>query len=315
MLYVFHVDTGRMLKFEMSKALENVNSLKETIERHHGIPAGSIVLLVSGGEVLQDANRVCNYNAGTDTNPIYMFSKSVQDVKNQPPPWPSIESDNDLQLQVDKCLELKASYATVVTRAQLAQQICEMAKEELKACETLVHEQHLQQQGWAAVVANMEDLMAEFQERVVDFFRGHDEHGQRYVENKQILADFDKDLKQLSEIPILSTLMENADSRPFGAFDEVYADTSNIAASTSTGSSKTGSNMDPASTSAGSATPAQQQAVSRQETSLEKSYKPSDNETRIESEVVMAEKYMADCISLLDWISASEGQKNIEAYG
>uniref|UniRef100_A0A8D8A8S9 RB1-inducible coiled-coil protein 1 n=1 Tax=Culex pipiens TaxID=7175 RepID=A0A8D8A8S9_CULPI len=92
MLYVFHVDTGRMLTFEMSKALEIVRSLKETIERHHGIPCASIVLLVSGGEVLQDTQRVCNYSAGTDTNPIYMFSKSVLDARNQPAPWPSIET-------------------------------------------------------------------------------------------------------------------------------------------------------------------------------------------------------------------------------
>lgn len=50
------------------------------------------MLLVSGGEVLQDTQRVCNYSAGTDTNPIYMFSKSVLDARNQPAPWPSIET-------------------------------------------------------------------------------------------------------------------------------------------------------------------------------------------------------------------------------
>ncbi|XP_055541305.1 RB1-inducible coiled-coil protein 1 isoform X2 [Wyeomyia smithii] len=317
MLYVFHVDTGRMLKFEMSKALENVRSLKETIERHHGIPAGSIVLLVSGGEMLQDANRVCNYIAGTDTNPIYMFSTSLLDAKNQPPPWPSIESDNDLKLQVDKCLELPATYGTVVTRAQLAQQICEMAKEEAKSCETLVHEQHLQQQGWAAVVANMEDVVAEFQERVGDFFRRYDEHRLRYVENKEILSDFDRDLKQLSDIPILPTLMENADSRPYGAFDEVYADASNIAASTSTGSSKTASNHEHTNNSVGSATgtsaPLQEvTGPAESETASEKSSKPLEDVTTTELDAVISEKYRANCISLLDWISASEGQKTLK---
>ena len=38
------------------------------------------------------------------------------------------------------------------------QQIHEVDSEELKACEQLVHDQHLQQQGWAAVVANLEDI-------------------------------------------------------------------------------------------------------------------------------------------------------------
>lgn len=291
-----------MLTFEMSRALENVRSLKETIERHHGIPNISIVLLVSGGEMLLDTNRVCNYSAGTDTNPIYMFSTCLSD-KNQPPPWPSIETDNDLKAQVDKCLELPATYGTVVTRAQLAQQICEMAKEEAKTCETLVHEQHLQQQGWAAVVANMEDVVAEFQERVADFYRRYEEHRQRYKEHVEILAEFDKDLKQLSEIPILSTLMENADGRPYGVFDEVYADASNTATSTSTGSNKT-TNNDPTSTSGGSGTglPTNAEPVTSEEKLVPVSAEAS----------ALSESEKAKCISLLDWISASEGQKTLK---
>ena len=34
------------------------------------------VLLVSGGECLDPGSRVCNYAAGTDTNPIFLFNKS-----------------------------------------------------------------------------------------------------------------------------------------------------------------------------------------------------------------------------------------------
>lgn len=96
--------------------------------------------------------------------------------------------DNDLKVQVDRCLALPATYGTVVTRAALAQKIYEMAKEEAKTCETLVHEQHLQQQGWAAVVANMEDVVNEFQERVADFYRRYEEHRQRYKEHVDILS-------------------------------------------------------------------------------------------------------------------------------
>lgn len=323
MLYVFHVDSGRMLTFEMSKALENVRSLKETIERHHGIPSASIVLLVSGGEVLQDNNRVCNYSAGTDTNPIYMFSKSVLDTRNQPAPWPSIETDNDLKAQVDKCLELPATYATVVTRSLLAQQICEMAKEEAKTCETLIHEQHLQQQGWAAVVANMEDSVAEFQERVVDFYRRYEEHRLRYSEHMEILSAFDNDLKQLSEIPILSTLMENAASRPFGNFDEVYADASNTANSTSSGSVKTTSNSEPASATIATSAiavvaaadtegTAPSQTNGEEQRTVALAGSASVEQPQQQDGSNMSEKDKAKCISLLDWISASEGQRMLK---
>lgn len=53
----------------------SVSSLKAAIERKTKIAASSLVLLVSGGEVLQSDHMVSSYSAGTDTNPIYMFSK------------------------------------------------------------------------------------------------------------------------------------------------------------------------------------------------------------------------------------------------
>lgn len=298
MLYVFRVDTGQMLNFEMGKALENVRSLKGTIERHYGIPSSNIVLLVSGGEILLDSNRVCNYTAGTDTNPIYMFSTCLLDGKNQPPPWPSIETDNDLKTQVDGCLELPATYGTVVTRATLAQKIYEMAKEEVKTCEMLVHEQHLQHQGWAAVVANMEDVVAEFRERVTDFYHRYEEHRQRYKEHVDILSSFDNDLKQLSEIPILSSLMDNADSRPFGVFDEVYADACNAATSTSSGSGKM-SGIE--STSTGS------KNIAISEENIEGKLDGASTAV-VTDEASLSEIEKKVGISLLDWISADKGQ-------
>lgn len=67
--------------------------LKDTINRHHGIPKRDQVLLVSGGETLQSNARVGKYSAGTDTNPIFMFSRTISDAtRNPPPPWPSIEA-------------------------------------------------------------------------------------------------------------------------------------------------------------------------------------------------------------------------------
>lgn len=47
------------------------------------------VLLVSGGESLDPAARVCSYSAGTDTNPIYLFSKNT--IESLTPPALSID--------------------------------------------------------------------------------------------------------------------------------------------------------------------------------------------------------------------------------
>lgn len=58
-----------------------------------------------------------------------------------------------MKSKVDQCLELPAEYKTVVLRAQLAQSFYDLGKEEFNLCDKLVHEQHLQHQGWMAVVS------------------------------------------------------------------------------------------------------------------------------------------------------------------
>lgn len=143
----------------------SVSHLQNVINNVWRIPVEKQVLLVSGGESLDPSSRVCTYSAGTDTNPIYLFSKSVIESNN--PPTPSIDqaSDFDFKDQVEASINMLPSYSTVGARSQLAQSFCELAKEQTKICEKLVHDQHLQQQGWAAVVANLEDITVEFKAR------------------------------------------------------------------------------------------------------------------------------------------------------
>jgi RB1-inducible coiled-coil protein 1 len=96
-------------------------------------------------------------------------------------------ADTDLKAEVDRCLELRAEYKTVVQRAQLAQTFYDLGKEELKCCDKLVLEQHLQHQGWMAVIANMEDVTAAFQERCNEFDKVFKDHIERRMEYKEYL--------------------------------------------------------------------------------------------------------------------------------
>ncbi|XP_055711061.1 RB1-inducible coiled-coil protein 1 isoform X2 [Phlebotomus papatasi] len=292
MLYVFHVDSGRMITFDMGVALENVQYLKEMIETHYHIPAASQVLLVSGGEMLYPQNRICSYLGGTDTNPIFMFSTNIIEsnpAKNPPPPWPSIEPDTELKDQVERCLSLPANYNTVVKRAQLAQHIFELGKEETRTCEKLVHEQHLQQQGWAAVVANMEDLTEEFKKRCNDFQNVFNEVLEKRSEYLECLSHFNEDLDKLSSIPILPALIQNAE-KPFHAFDEFYENDSfqkgNEKAEITSGTS----------TKSREATP---------ETSKSASSNSREIEEKIED---VDDKVDEKAMTLLQWISAQENQ-------
>ncbi|KAK8372361.1 hypothetical protein O3P69_012565 [Scylla paramamosain] len=91
MIYVFLVDTGTMMTFDMNLALESV-------------------------EVVKGA---------------------IHNVVKVPP---------DKQAQVEGCLNMPATYNSVVARTQLAQQFYEHASEVTRTCRQLVHNQHLQQQ-------------------------------------------------------------------------------------------------------------------------------------------------------------------------
>ncbi|XP_061509439.1 RB1-inducible coiled-coil protein 1 isoform X4 [Anopheles gambiae] len=327
MMFVFHVDQGRMLTFKMECMFEDIRRLKELIERNHAIPARSIVLLVSGGELLEDESRACHYATGTDTNPIYMFCKTVGESPLLSP-GPIKETEVDLDGLVRKSLELPVTFAGMAARAQLAQRIYEMGREELRRCESLIHEQHLQQQGWAAVVANMEDTIKEFQERCEYFNRYYEEQLRMYEEQMDILHSFDKSLQQLADIPILSSLMENAESRPYGVFDEVFNPSragsntdqqSSSAAGGSAGGGGGGSGGVIVSTSAGGPPPGFEgnpdgDTVSEEGQKVEATGSGTELATVEDGggEIALTEGERAKGISLLDWISAMEGQLTLK---
>ncbi len=49
--------------------------------------------MISGGESLEPEERVCKYNAGTDTNPIFLFSMSSIE-RSHPPDLPPGDHDS-----------------------------------------------------------------------------------------------------------------------------------------------------------------------------------------------------------------------------
>lgn len=192
-------------------------------------------------------------------------------------------------------------------RAQLAQKIYEKAKEEIRICETLVYEQHLQQQGCkyqfyfvnrmdfflhftfsftilgAAVMANMEDLTVEFRQRFEDFYRSFDQHLSRQTEFNEFLESFNDDLEKLSRIPVLPGLMSDA-LQGFHGFDDIYDDNESF-----TG----GDNSD----------------RSRSRTISD----GQDVEEPPVDEMEISEQQKARGLTLLNWISAKENQTTLQS--
>ncbi|XP_015174450.1 PREDICTED: RB1-inducible coiled-coil protein 1 isoform X2 [Polistes dominula] len=211
MLYVFHVDTGTTITFNINQTMETVSSLKEAIERECGVMACHQVLLMSGGDSLEPNALVGTYSVGTDTNPIYLFSKAMIESNVQPTPSIDYGCDVDLQQQIEVSMGMPPSQGTVTARAQLAQHCCALAREQTRICEKLVHDQHLQQQGWFAVVANLEDITKMFQTRAEILQQSFDVYLAERQQHMQLLNNFQQDLETLAKIPILPALRAHAE--------------------------------------------------------------------------------------------------------
>ncbi|XP_054712123.1 RB1-inducible coiled-coil protein 1-like [Uloborus diversus] len=209
MLYVFVVSTGTMMKFDMNLAVKKVIELKIEISKYVEIAVEDQVLLCSGGEELKSDNIVGNYfGAGTDTNPIFLFNKYVEPESQFPYDVP-LRTSIDLSIENDvrACANMSPSSNAATVMSALAQKFADAAVNGRRECDELVHGQHLQQQGWAAVIANLEDAKDSLMKRWSYF----QEMFQKYLANrsgyKEIIQTFPDDIELLSKVPLLPKLM------------------------------------------------------------------------------------------------------------
>ena len=80
-------------------------------------------------------------------------------------------------------------------------------------CENEIHAQHLQHQGWAAALANLEDSVLALEKRKTSF---EDTYGRYLIKRdhyKIVIETFDDDIHILSKIPVLTSLMTSTTSK------------------------------------------------------------------------------------------------------
>lgn len=210
MLYVFQVETGTMMTFEMRLAMEKVGNLKKAIASRTEIPEDKQVLLISGGESLNNMQPVCSYSsAGTDTSPIFLFAKINIEASLPPVLNVDYDDDRDIMEMIESCLSMQPSLDTLVARTELAADLNEQASKKRESCERLVHEQHLQQQGWAAVTANLEDLTRAFRTKAESLLSSFTQFTKQKTKQEQLLHKFSEDINRLDSVPILPLLLED----------------------------------------------------------------------------------------------------------
>ncbi|XP_044148650.1 RB1-inducible coiled-coil protein 1 isoform X2 [Bufo gargarizans] len=210
-LYVFLVNTGITLTFDTELAVQTVTDLKHAIQSKYKISVQHQILVVNGGECMAPDRRVCSYSAGTDTNPIFLFNKEMI-LCERPPviPRTTFSAENEMELKVEESLMMPAVFHTVASRTQLAVEMYEVAKKLCSFCEGLVHDEHLQHQGWAAIMANLEDCTHSYQKLLFKFENAYSKYIQSVDDIKMKLTSLGTAVSVMAKIPLLECLTRHS---------------------------------------------------------------------------------------------------------
>ncbi|XP_009872016.1 PREDICTED: RB1-inducible coiled-coil protein 1, partial [Apaloderma vittatum] len=197
-----------------------VADLKHAIQTKYKIAIQHQVLVVNGGECMAPDRRVCSYSAGTDTNPIFLFNKEMI-LCERPPAIPktTFSAENEMELKVEESLMMPAVFHTVASRTQLAVEMYEVAKKLCSFCEGLVHDEHLQHQGWAAIMANLEDCTYSYQKLLFKFENVYSSYLQSIDDIKLKLTHLGSAVSIMAKIPLLECLTRHSYRECLGRLD------------------------------------------------------------------------------------------------
>jgi hypothetical protein len=156
--------------------LPSVGSLISAIEAHFKIEKTKQILLIGGGEVLEDGQqKLYRLSAGREEqSPIYLIDKLI--VEKETPPaieTPLGNLTQDMKLEIQAAILYKPSFQTLQSRSNLAHRVHEYDKNLHRLCKSFYDDQFWQYQGYLALIANLDDYVSSFrkkEERIREHF-------------------------------------------------------------------------------------------------------------------------------------------------
>ncbi|XP_061198918.1 RB1-inducible coiled-coil protein 1 isoform X3 [Neopsephotus bourkii] len=139
----------------------------------------------------------------------------------RPPAIPktTFSAENEMELKVEESLMMPAVFHTVASRTQLAVEMYEVAKKLCSFCEGLVHDEHLQHQGWAAIMANLEDCTYSYQKLLFKFENVYSSYLQSIDDIKLKLTHLGSAVSIMAKIPLLECLTRHSYRECLGRLD------------------------------------------------------------------------------------------------
>ncbi|CAJ1072441.1 RB1-inducible coiled-coil protein 1 [Xyrichtys novacula] len=316
-LYVFQVNNGCTLTFETDLAVQTVLELKHAIQAKYKIAIQHQVLVVNGGECMAAERRVCSYSAGTETNPIFLFNKEMILCDRDPTiPKTTFSIESEIQVKVEESLLMPAVFHTVASRTQLAREMSEVANKLSSFCERLVHDEHLQHQGWAAIMANLEDCTLSYQKLLRKFETSYTNYQNDLEEIKIKLTKLGTAVSVMARIPLLECLtrhsyresMEKSSSTPGKDSDETEEEKSTDSV-LCTGGAQRSSKLS-ASLSA-SGTPTCEQTGDQETNQM--TYSGGLRAALLEDDTPEFANPSSFNVTLLDWINVQDRPNDVES--
>ncbi|EDV24982.1 uncharacterized protein TRIADDRAFT_56455 [Trichoplax adhaerens] len=213
MAFVFYANSGTLYTFDVEVALESVSKLKEEIFEKINVGIANQVLLVNGGQLLNSANKICFYNGcGTvESNPIYLFNKSIMEMPN-PPSIKPYASNIRWTEAIESALSLPNSIKTVAVRTDLALQLSREDDRMIEELKILVRDQQLQYAAWKAVFTNLGSVADSLRKRLNAFSNNCNDYVSKREKYLTTLDRLDHVLPLLKYVPVIPRLLSSSDN-------------------------------------------------------------------------------------------------------
>ncbi|KAI6660402.1 RB1-inducible coiled-coil protein 1-like isoform X2 [Oopsacas minuta] len=217
MLHIFYVNIGQLIKLEnLNLAAGSVSDLQSSLENETGVPSHSQLLLVSGGVTMESSHIVCNYGAGTDTNPIFLFSKTIIETSNPPNVIPT-DKELDVHSILNRTTAHTKSLAALQLKTNAAQELAKHSQQLVEESEELARSQALQGKGWYAVMQNLDRSVRAFSthyDKLKEMVGSIQENRSYY---QTLLSTYEEDLDILRKLPFFDCFNANCSELLLGS--------------------------------------------------------------------------------------------------
>ncbi|OAF64824.1 hypothetical protein A3Q56_07472 [Intoshia linei] len=185
-VHIFFVDIGRLFDFDATFYEKKFLYLCDEIYQATEVLPEHQVILVSGGSTICMDKKVKTFNAGTCSNPFFLFSKincKYRDIVFEElcDEYKFLKNEHKLVLSMEVSLDC------IKSRTNLAKSCYRLSKKYFDRLTKDIKAQHFQNQGWNTAISNITAVSEAFKKRSQIFISNFEKFLRNAEKNSMIL--------------------------------------------------------------------------------------------------------------------------------